>query len=93
MQTIASRLRKLRLKKGLSLREVAGRIDVPVSTYRDWEYGKAIRGEPYQKLAELFDVSVQELVTGASPSKVAAVEALEEVRKKLEAAIVFVQAL
>lgn len=49
------------------MKEVALKIRVPVSTYRDWEYGSAIQGTPYVKLSEVFDVSLYELLTGAKP--------------------------
>jgi len=58
------RLRKLRTQKGLSQKQVADLIDVPKSTYRDWEYGKQIVGEPYVILAEALGVSLTELLTG-----------------------------
>lgn len=60
---ISDRLRELRRNKKLSLARVAQAIEVPVSTYRDWEYGKAIRGEPYERLAELFEISIHELLS------------------------------
>ena len=64
---IAKRLRQLRMKKGMTLKEVARKIGVPESTYRDWEYGRSIQGEPYVLLAQVFDVSVYELLTGEQP--------------------------
>lgn len=64
METIAKRLESLRRKKRLSQKEVAERMKVPASTYRDWEYGKKIKGEPYVKLAEILEVSLTELLTG-----------------------------
>jgi len=66
---ISERLRELRKKKKLSLASVALAIDVPVSTYRDWEYGKAIRGEPYERLAELFEISLAELLSVKPPRR------------------------
>ncbi|MNT06136.1 hypothetical protein D3C72_1407900 [compost metagenome] len=39
-------------------------MNIPVSTYRDWEYGKQIKGEPYVDLAKVLDVSLTELLTG-----------------------------
>jgi hypothetical protein len=46
------------------MKEVARRIRVPETTYREWEYGRTIRGEPYVRIAETLGVSVHELLTG-----------------------------
>ena len=40
------------------MREAAHRTGVPETTYREWEYGRQIRGEPYRKIAEAFNISV-----------------------------------
>lgn len=64
MSTIAIRLRKLRNKSHFSQKDVAEKLGLSPSTYRDWEYGRKIVGEPYVKLAEIFSVSLTELMTG-----------------------------
>ncbi len=64
MQTFSERLKELRMKKNLSIREVATTLKVSHSTYRAWEMGVQIRGEPYEKLAEILNVSLNELMTG-----------------------------
>lgn len=64
MEKISNRLRRLRTRRGLSQKEVAAQIGVPQSTYRDWEYGKKIVGEPYVDLAQVFEVSLVELLNG-----------------------------
>ena len=61
------RLRRLRQEKRLTMREVAGKIGVPITTYREWEYGRGITGEPYMKIAEALGVSLTELMTGQRP--------------------------
>ncbi|MBX3034908.1 MAG: helix-turn-helix transcriptional regulator [Bdellovibrionaceae bacterium] len=63
-ELIGPRLKRLRLRRGLSTAEVASKLGVSPSTYREWEYGRAIRGEPYEKLAAVFQVSLQELLLG-----------------------------
>ena len=63
VETFGQRLKKLRLKTGFSQKQVAERAGVSASTYRDWEYGKAIRGEPYLDLASALNVSITELFT------------------------------
>lgn len=64
METIAKRPETLRKQKGLTQKEVAEQMNIPASTYRDWEYGKQIKGEPYVKLAEILEVSLTQLLTG-----------------------------
>lgn len=63
--SFAKRLKYKREKAGLSMKEVARLIGVSESTYREWEYGREIRGEkPYEKLALVLQTSLSELVTG-----------------------------
>lgn len=64
MESLAKRLKALRDRKGLSQKDVADRLGIAASTYRDWEYGKQIKGEPYVALSEAFQVSLTELLTG-----------------------------
>jgi transcriptional regulator with XRE-family HTH domain len=90
---MATRLKKLRTDKGLTIRDVAAAIKVPISTYRDWEYGKAIRGEPYQNLAELFEVTLDELLIGYPREKPEFLSHLLEAQKSLELAIRAAKAL
>ena len=64
MESLSKRLQVLRLKQGFSQKEVADQLGIAPSTYRDWEYGKQIKGEPYVDLAGVFQVSLTELLTG-----------------------------
>ncbi len=66
-ETIAKRMRRLRHERNLSLKEAAARIGVPTSTYKEWEYGRAIQGEPYERIAKCFGISLQELISGRAP--------------------------
>lgn len=61
-ENISAKLKNFRLQKGLTQKEVAHRLGVPSSTYRSWEYGAAISGEPYQGLCHVFEVSLTELL-------------------------------
>lgn len=61
MPNISKRLRTFRLNCGLSMREAAKKIGVPETTYREWEYGRAIRGEPYVRIARAFGVTLDAL--------------------------------
>ncbi|WP_413290897.1 helix-turn-helix domain-containing protein [Bdellovibrio sp. HCB337] len=64
MESIHSRLKKFRQRAGLTIQEVSKVTGIPASTYKEWENGRQIRGEPYAVLAETYQVSLQELITG-----------------------------
>lgn len=85
------RLRRLRLANGIKVKDMAFRLGVSASTYRDWEYGRAIKGEPYTRLAEALSVSLSELLVGYSsvPEKLMnevlkCEEAISSLKKELE---------
>ena len=58
---ISSQIKKLREKTKMSIVDCATAIGVSQSTYRDWENGRSINGEPYIQIAALFRVSLSEL--------------------------------
>ena len=62
IEPISKRLKKFRELRNLSIKETAALIGVPESTYREWEYGRAIRGEPYLKIAQAFSISLDDLL-------------------------------
>ncbi len=64
MSSLGKRLKRIRESKKLSISEVARAIGVSPSTYREWEYGREMKGEPYMKLAEIFGISLVKLMTG-----------------------------
>lgn len=66
METIGARMRRKRVEQNLSLKAVAQRAGIPLSTYREWEAGRQIKGEPYEKIAYALDVSLYWLITGKS---------------------------
>jgi transcriptional regulator with XRE-family HTH domain len=69
---------------------MARAIGVPASTYREWEYGRAIRGEPYVKMAEVLKVSLYELITGIPPSdSIDKIERIEHLLKELRGQLIF----
>ncbi len=78
MEKIGQRIKRLREEKGLSLKEVASKAGIPLSTYREWEYGREIKGEPYVKIASVLEVSLYTLLTGKVTEDR---ELLEEIRK------------
>jgi transcriptional regulator with XRE-family HTH domain len=83
-ESMGERLRRLRLAAQLSTHEVAKLIDVSSSTYREWEYGRGIRGEPYAKIAKAFGVSLSELLLGETASKSKAIQELERMEFHLK---------
>ena len=60
---IGERLKQLREKQSLTVNEFAKKAGIPSSTYKEWEQGRQIRGEPYAQLAAVCQISVQELIT------------------------------
>lgn len=56
------RLRLYRNRAKVSAQAAANAVGVSVSTYRDWENGRMIMGEPYIELAKLFGISVADLL-------------------------------
>lgn len=63
-ETLGERVRRLRSRRDLSASFVAKTLGVAESTYREWENGRAIRGEPYIALSQILKVGVWELLTG-----------------------------
>ena len=77
------RLVKMRKFRNLSAKEVADFIEVPASTYRDWENGKGLRIPPYQKISQLLNVSLSELITGERSELSKTIRLLEELEEKM----------
>ncbi len=92
--SLPSHLRSLRLAKGWSMKTAAAKIGVPVSTYRDWEYGNSIRGEHYKRIAEVFGISLEELFGDtAKAEKADILKILEELKDRLDLALQLVRTL
>ena len=64
---IAINLKKYRKVRNLSIKDIAVRVGVAESTYRDWENGRKIQGEPYQKLSDALGIDVLTLLNIKSP--------------------------
>ena len=61
----AKRLKVFRKRAGLTTQEVAKLCQVAESTYREWEYGREIRGvKAYESLARAYQVNLAELILG-----------------------------
>jgi transcriptional regulator with XRE-family HTH domain len=66
---LGKRLKRLRQKRSLPSQAVASAVGVSVSTYREWENGRAISGEPYAALAKVLNSSVHEIL-GLSDNRI-----------------------
>lgn len=84
METLSQRLKRLRIKKGLSQAEFAANVGVSASTYRDWEYGKKIKGEPYLALATALDVDLVYLLLGESRGTDEVLNQLRELERMIK---------
>lgn len=76
MEKFYQRLRRLRVERNKSVKDMASELNISMSTYRDWEYGRSIKGEPYEKISILLEVSLEELLTGRKSMP-------EEVKKRI----------
>lgn len=64
-ETFAQRITKRKLQLELTQRQVASAIGVPLSTYKEWEYGRQIQGEKiYVKLSEVLEMNLHTLLSG-----------------------------
>lgn len=62
MDKISSILKSRRQELKLKAKDVAKRIGVAESTYREWENGRNIQGEPYLKIAEILEIPLTKLM-------------------------------
>ncbi len=82
---ISQRLRNLRKAQGISMKKVAALIGVPVSTYRDWEYGSKVPAAFAPKLAAALGASTLDLlgIEGTQPELYETIMLFEEGLKRL----------
>lgn len=65
MENFAKRITRLRRQRQLTQKDVADALEIPLSTYKEWEYGRRIQGEEiYARLAEVLSVDLRTLLTG-----------------------------
>jgi transcriptional regulator with XRE-family HTH domain len=83
MENFHARLKRLRERRGLTMKEMAKAVGVPESTYREWEYGRAIQGEPYIAIASVLEVTLQELLSGKKPNRVKVLEKIDQIEGHL----------
>lgn len=82
-QNLSERLKKLRAQNNLSVKQVCLAIQVPETTYREWEMGRMIKGHHiYAKLASLYKISLHELLTGDVPEHHKLFEQLEKLENE-----------
>jgi transcriptional regulator with XRE-family HTH domain len=62
--TFAERLKKLRLERGLSQKEVANMVNVAQPTYWKYEHGSVPYKNTQIQLAKVFEMTVDELING-----------------------------
>lgn len=78
--SIKNNIRKIRKARKITQEEMAHRLGISVTAYRDFEKGgTSIVNGNVMKLADLLDTSTEELVLGYRPSQIEGT-ALEEVR-------------
>ncbi|HWU42467.1 MAG TPA: helix-turn-helix transcriptional regulator [Bdellovibrio sp.] len=82
-EPLNKRLKRLREARGMSVKELARAIEVPESTYREWEYGRGLRVPPFEKIASTLMISTTELLTGRSSDFQKLHEELENLEKEL----------
>ena len=85
-QDFGKRLKMCRESRKLSVKDVSRGIDVPVTTYREWEYGRTVQGiEPYLKLSAFFEMSLYELMSGqCSPQRAELMERVKFIEVELK---------
>jgi transcriptional regulator with XRE-family HTH domain len=63
-QKVGGFIKLLRVGKNLTQQKLAGHLDVAVSSVSNWESGKALPRESWERLASYFGVSVDDLMSG-----------------------------
>ncbi len=84
---LGQRLKFVRLQKNITIEEVAEQIGVAPSTYREWEKGRAITGNPYGKLCTVLGVSIYYILgieDGASEALSTCIREMEKCIQKLK---------
>lgn len=84
MSTVASKMKNRRAQLNLKAKDVALQIGVAESTYRDWENGRKIQGEPYIGIAKALDMSVLDLLKIESANTSEILMSLIEIEKHVK---------
>lgn len=59
---ISKILKERREELGLKVKEIALELEIAESTYREWENGRRIQGEPYLKLSRALSIPLGTLL-------------------------------
>lgn len=84
MEPLHERFKRLRTEQEFSVKELANLIEVPESTYREWEYGRPLSGPPFVKLAQALGVSLTYLMTGQTSENSWVFEDLKKFERLIE---------
>ncbi len=84
MDQFYKRLKFYREKKGIKVKEMAALLNISISTYRDWEYGRSITGEPYMAMARVLEVSLEELLNGHKSTPDTLQKRLKDIQSQLK---------
>jgi transcriptional regulator with XRE-family HTH domain len=60
--SLGQQLKEMRKNRGWSIVETAEKIQVPVSSYRGWEEGRRFPVEMLWRLAEIYGISISQLL-------------------------------
>ena len=59
---LGKKIRNLRLERNMTMKDVAIALQISRSTYRDWEYGSKVPAKALAQIADVFRVSLNELM-------------------------------
>ncbi len=63
-ESLNQRMKRLRKEKNLTAKEMASKLGVAQSTYREWEFGRGLKFPPLLKISQVLAISVTELLSG-----------------------------
>lgn len=66
------------------MEQIARLVGVATSTYREWENGRAISGQPYTKIAQALDVSLYQLFNLEDKRKNEITTNLKEIEQRIK---------
>ncbi len=72
-------MRNRRIELGKKPSQIAHIIGVSESTYRDWENGRKIQGEPYIKIAQALEINILKLLEVEKAEHIYVREQLEQI--------------
>lgn len=84
MESMGERLRYFRKEKRLTATVVARKLGVAVSTYRRWEAGGTIAGDPYVNLAKILGISLNELFGMPQPTFKTDLHQIQEILERMK---------